>query len=85
MKRIKMALTAVAVIGIVGGALAFKAKPFGGQFCASPTINSNCKVVNGVTETGGTLPFFKDATWDGIPGHCRAAACPTATLFAIEQ
>jgi len=41
MKRVKLILTAIAAIGIVGGALAFKAKTFGStKYCYTTTTET---------------------------------------------
>jgi hypothetical protein len=45
MKKVKIMLTAVAVLVAVGGAFAFKAKK-GGAFCIE---NGTCQAVSGVT------------------------------------
>jgi len=44
MKRVKIMLTAIAVLAVVGGALAFKAKTFGSQIYCTTTAGLVCSV-----------------------------------------
>ncbi len=42
MKRVKIMLTAIGILAVVGGALAFKAKTVGGfNYCITSNLNSN--------------------------------------------
>jgi hypothetical protein len=78
MKNIKMVLTAVAIFAVVGGALAFKTKPFfNTSFCASQTQNSGCAVITGKKVGTAATNFFIDPAYNG--GTCSSTVCGTAT------
>jgi hypothetical protein len=53
MKKIKMALTAVALLGIVSTGLAFKARTIG-LFCDNGTANHFCNLHVAGIQLGGT-------------------------------
>jgi hypothetical protein len=55
MKKIKMALTAVVLLGIVSTGLAFKAKTVG-LFCDNGLANHLCNMHVPGIELGGTTP-----------------------------
>jgi hypothetical protein len=57
MKRVKIMLTAIAVLAVVGGALAFKAKKFTSTIYCSDNTTTFCKVpVFGFTTTTDVAP-----------------------------
>ncbi|WP_081146145.1 hypothetical protein [Niastella vici] len=73
MKKAKLMLTGIAILAIVGGALAFKAKSaFSTQFCTS-TTSGTCvsSFQNGKTATSGTRTYYV-VTDD--PTACASAA-----------
>jgi hypothetical protein len=45
MKKAKMMLTALAVLGVVGGAMAFKAKHFGQHVFIQDPVSGQCNLV----------------------------------------
>lgn len=55
MKKIKIMLSAIAVLAIVGGALAFKAQKFGTAYCKGIATNQ------GETGTFGSCPTLVDS------------------------
>lgn len=71
MKRI---ISAVAVVAIVSSALAFKATPTQGLYCASQTQNSGCTVIK-KREATGSVNFFIKSDFNG--SNCTATDCPT--------
>ncbi len=80
MKRV---ISALAVIAIVSGALAFKA-PLSGAYCGSTTTaNTNCHIIPLKKEvtTGATNTFIK-SNFDGV--NCPSTDCPTA-IRLVDQ
>lgn len=58
MKKVKVMLTAIAILAVLGGALAFKAKKFGSTiYCPGPTTTYCLVPYDGftTTNTGSTL------------------------------
>lgn len=47
MKKAKIALTAIIILGTVGGVLAYKLKR-SSSFCTAPTLNGACNLAGGV-------------------------------------
>jgi hypothetical protein len=82
MKNIKMALTALAVFAVVGGALAFKTKKFSTHFCASQTQNSGCTVVL-KTLGSGTANYYIDPNYTN-GGTCNSAVCGSFVDLEID-
>lgn len=91
MKRIKIMLTAVIVLGTVGGVLAFKAKR-SALFCTRSTVNgvcpTNARCLNGldanVNAAGITVCY---TTTDNL-ANCAAGqgvACNATTRVFIED
>jgi len=68
MKRAKIMLTAIGVLSVVGGALAFKAHKVGGWFFCSTrsTWSPNCVIK---ATTSGQLTTTLYCTTDPL-GHC---------------
>jgi hypothetical protein len=80
MKRV---ISALAVIAIVSGALAFKA-PLSGSYCGSTTAaNTNCKIIPLKKEVVGTPNTFIKSDFDGV--NCPATDCPTAIRLVAEN
>ena len=74
MKRVKMMLTAIGVLAVVGSAVAFKAAKFGGQtYCTALAGSTFCptKVQNKEFIGGATLRYRQ------IP---QVANCSTSTV-----
>jgi len=65
MKKAKLLLTVIAVFGIVGGALAYKAhtKRLGNWFC-STTPSSVCTILASTTNLGSTIRYCTDVFED---------------------
>lgn len=85
MKRI---LSAVAVVAIVSGALAFAPAKKGGTFCAAFTLNGSCTLVNGKTEIDNGkshATYFKYNAWDGQASNCITGRCETQVELYNEQ
>ncbi|WP_142686585.1 hypothetical protein [Chitinophaga polysaccharea] len=86
MKQAKLALTAVAVLAVVGGALAFKASRTtdvnlytasivdGKTYCSVPAIRENATLQSG-PGTGATF-----TTVASLSPNTLVAPCPTITL-----
>ena len=59
MKKAKVALTAIAVMGIVGGALAFNAKKaYSSSFVVTSTPGACSNVIEGRVTSDATSPFL---------------------------
>lgn len=73
MKRVKIMLTAITVFAVVGGALAFKAKKFGIDYCTKDS-SGKCTsfILNSKQEIGGTQFFAVQTT--------NTTNCTIATL-----
>jgi hypothetical protein len=74
MRRLFSTLT---VIAIVSSALAFKAKPLGGLYCASVTQNVGCQIVH-KKETTGTANFYINKSWD-------CTSCPSNNCSVLVR
>lgn len=82
MKRVKVMLTAICVLAMVGGALAFKAKTFGnGTYCTT-------------TAGGGNIcPVFSPQTKFTAPGNIKyvrvfapnCSAQPVCTSIGLQE
>jgi len=58
MKKIKIMLTAIAVVGVVGGALAFKAhKAGGGLFCSTSSGTAGTCNTEYIADSGGSAKY----------------------------
>lgn len=79
MKRV---ISALAVIAIVSGALAFKTKPTFGLYCASTTANQGCQVVQ-KREASGPNNIFIKPNFNGIT--CPVNDCAQAIRLVDEQ
>lgn len=77
MKKARIALAAIAVIGIVGGSLAFKAAKFGGTtFYTTGTAGDRATAtITGVLTTSGTKVYYTE-TFDAV--------APAANFSAIN-
>lgn len=87
-----MILTAVAVVGVVGGALAFKSNAFNGHVVFCNDANDHCTVkITGVKEqaTGGTATdpcstsAFPDA--HGLTSDASNACTSNARLVSVTD
>jgi hypothetical protein len=81
MKKVKIMLTALAVVAVVGGALAFKAKTFDASYCQGDTQNAFClsgsdnsKIVSGTHFYTPTTDITK----------CALVTCPNSGDVAPE-
>jgi hypothetical protein len=69
MKKAKLMLAGVAVLAVVGGALAFKAKTnfIGGSYCITNTFNGRTSLISTelyeTTIVGGTQQFCNPTTY----------------------
>jgi hypothetical protein len=84
MKKVKIMLTALAVVAVVGGALAFKAKTFGQTFCiGDPYVDgiavSACPNAVLSTTVGAEDAFY--ATPTDNPQGCEEIQCPSTVLI----
>lgn len=83
MKRVKMIVTSVVVLAIVGSAFAFNAKKVL-PFCVTDgTANQNCYIISPskITTTGVSLLYYTE--WDGSPASCATGTktCDTQAKF----
>jgi len=89
MKKIKIMLTAVIVLGTVGGVLAFKAKR-AGLYCTRSTVNgvcpTNAKCPNGLAgavDVAGVKLCY--TLTEDISGCNSNTACSATTRLLIEE
>jgi len=89
MKKLKMIVTSVVVLAIVGSAFAFKVKA--GAFCvlASSASGDNCTtfIQDKKIDPFGALQFKYYPAWDGDKATCTAAnnhLC-TASILTLSQ
>lgn len=83
MKRVRIMLTAITVLAVVGGALAFKAQRFDMQRICYGISTNNCG--NWTTESttaadGGILSYYTTT----LGTDCQGAICPTLTHLVEE-
>ena len=86
MKKLKMIVTSVVVLAIVGSAFAFNTKKFG-VFCLSGDINStSCNTVNTtpLKRVSGINNRYYIVDWDGSSGTCNGATCTTSAHFELD-
>jgi hypothetical protein len=81
MKKAKVMLTAIAVMAVVGGALAFKAKKFGSTIYCTDSATGVCKF----EKSGFTL----NPNGVGVQSFCVATdtwttTCPRITITTQE-
>jgi hypothetical protein len=87
MKKLKMIVTSVVVLAIVGSAFAFNAKKIG-KFCYSVDINTtSCTLVNAIPSkrVPGTNNHYYVVNWDGVA--CSSSApvtCTTSAFFTAD-
>jgi hypothetical protein len=86
MKKVKIMMTAIAVLAVVGGALAFKARTFGTQFCtrAVGAGQGKCEttIYNGKTTQAAVGTFYYTST---DIANCTLADCKvSARLTNVE-
>ena len=92
MKKAKVMLMLIAVLAVVGGALAFKAKKFSIKYCYATTVNNAAKTCNAniaFSKPGEVAPgftyYYTTLKSDGVTpvdviGDCPSTACPSTTL-----
>jgi hypothetical protein len=85
MKKLKMIVTSVVVLAIVGSAFAFNAKKIG-KFCTSGGTSTTCNTptLPNQKRVTGTPNVYYVVDWDGA--KCSTAAadthiCTTSALF----
>lgn len=88
MKKVKIMLSAVAVLVVVGGIVAFKAKKYGQfKYCTSITGGGICpNSLIGSTTIGvsGNVEYYYNFT-NGTPKPCDNVICSaTSTTFYFE-
>ena len=82
----KKIFLAIAVLGIVLGALAFSQKKCL-AVCASNVSGGSCNVLTGITEVNnGHTSFarFVYCNWDGTQAGCSTGSCTTPMTLYIE-
>jgi hypothetical protein len=84
MKRVKMIVTSVAVLAIVGSMFAFNAKKIG-KFCVTTSGGSgSCLILEGSKRTTGSGTTYKYVVdWDG--GVCNNnSGCTNISTFTLD-
>lgn len=85
MKRVKLFLSAIAVLAIVSGALAFKAShKFTQIWCSDlpDAIGLQCDLIDNSTYIPGTLPTYDSYCTDKDPGTTKP--CPERSTLSFE-
>jgi len=93
MKRVKIMLSAIAVLAVVGGALAFKAQKFAHKnvFCSTFPAPNTCRVTDakftiappkianpcGLDAQGNPIPYYSDA-------QCLLPTTSTVTVTNVN-
>jgi hypothetical protein len=73
MKKVKIALAAIAVFAVVSGSLAFKAKSAFTYFTSTSSGTGNCSTIAHKFDSGsGTDPFYFTSTTSG--GDCNGTS-----------
>jgi hypothetical protein len=81
MKRV---ISAIAIVAIVSGAFAFKAKPLAGSFCGNPIGVSGCQILPQLREVTGTATHHVKSDWNGTAGDCTNT-CPTQIRLQTQN
>lgn len=89
MKKVKIMLTAITVLAVVGGALAFKTKTAGFHLYKCNTTLNQCVAPNNKTFTiddvnGTSTPSATVTSTDPTTATCSAGKC-TATIKTIAE
>ena len=74
MKKVRIMLAAIAVLGIVGGALAFKAKSPNPAYCYAPLTTTLCSgaLTAGLTiDAGSDIHYTTTINRAACPGYTR--------------
>jgi len=88
MKKLKMIVTFVIVLAIVGSAFAFNAKTKIGRYCTSGGTSTTCNtILNNSKRITGTPNVYYVVGWDGFA--CGTAAtdthvCTTSSKFGVD-
>jgi len=83
MKKLKMIVTSVIVLAIVGSAFAFNAKKKN-IFCTSGGTSTTCNTIttgNTLKRDGGVANVYYVVDWDG--GACNQT-CTTSAHFSLD-
>jgi hypothetical protein len=80
MKKLKMIVTSVVVLAVIGSAFAFNAKKIG-KFCISIDLFSKlCNItLNNAKRVVGTENHYYVVNWDGVT--CNGQTCTTSALL----
>jgi len=84
MKKIKIMLTLIAVLAIVGGALAFKAESkWGFTYCTTSAANGHCDIPIQSTILNNGKAHQQFFTTNPVNGSCTPGVtdCPKTTLY----
>jgi len=83
MKKLKMIVTSLIVLAIVGSAFAFNAKKIG-TFCGSGSLTStSCNIVmGGLRRVIGPRNSYYVVDWDGA--SCSGQTCTTSAHFEFN-
>ena len=85
MKKAKLFLVAIAVFGIVGGVMAFKAQRLGNTlFCASASQPSNCSLDGSFATYFAPGENYVTTTGSGITAFCttqETQPCTASTTY----
>jgi hypothetical protein len=96
MKKLKYMLLSLALIAVVGGALAFKAK-FSTTYCtapvntdgscpaACPAFTANSTIANAITSFCTTVPPNAQCTYLDVDQNPQPITCDRTTLLTTEQ
>jgi hypothetical protein len=83
MKKAKIFLTGLAVLAVVGGALAFKAKhQFKYASICDPTVIPHVCTINPFLSFATTLNGIWDANFDSFGAPCPNGVCKTKTVIS---
>ena len=86
MKKVKLMVTGIAVLAIVGGALAFKAKTYGQAFCTAPETQTDDACQGSfIGKLGSSGTVYKYTTTTNVNNCANIASCTnTTTLTSVE-
>jgi hypothetical protein len=82
MRKLRMIITSVIVIAIIGSAFAFNAKKIW-RYCTSGGTSTSCNTVSGANQKRitGTPTVYYVPCWEGTPA-CTGITCTVSALFA---
>jgi hypothetical protein len=86
MKKVKVMMTAIGILAVVGGALAFKARTYSAAFCTRANNAGICQgSYIGKTSTNQGQTFYTTPTDDPLLCTNGVITCPTSVRLTTQE